>query len=130
MSESRILHKIKIHYHGLSPLLMQNSYFKLILAIKMLSVDRFSKFLQVLLRQVELIRKLFPALEQSSSLQKFTIRCQFLQIKSICTIMTPHFLTGKSWQTVHIQIGQMHFLIILLHIFEEIPYSRDTLFKF
>ena len=45
---------MKIYDHGLPPLLMQNPYSKFILAIKTLSVDRFSKFLQVLLQQIEI----------------------------------------------------------------------------
>ena len=47
-----ILHKMKICDHGLSLLLMQNSYSKLILAVKMLSADRFTRFLQVLFPQI------------------------------------------------------------------------------
>ena len=38
-----MLHKIKIYDHGLSPLLMQNPYSKIILVLKTLSIDRFSK---------------------------------------------------------------------------------------
>ena len=51
-----MLQKMKIYEHGLPPLLMQNPCSKFILAIKMLSVDRFSKLLQVLLRQIENIK--------------------------------------------------------------------------
>ena len=46
--------KMKIYDHGLLPLLMQNPYSKFILVIKMLPVDRFSKTLQPLLRQIEI----------------------------------------------------------------------------
>ena len=35
--------KMKIYGHGLPPLLIQNPYSKFILAIKTLSVDRFSE---------------------------------------------------------------------------------------
>ena len=38
------MHKTKIYYHGLSPLLMQNPYSKFILDIKTLVFDRFSNF--------------------------------------------------------------------------------------
>ena len=44
----------KKYCHGLCPLLMQNPYSKFILAIATLSVVRFSKFLQVLLRQIKI----------------------------------------------------------------------------
>ena len=40
MFKSRILHKKKIYDHELSPLLMQNSYSKLVLALKMLSISK------------------------------------------------------------------------------------------
>ena len=53
MIKSNLAHKMKICI-GLSPLLMQNSYLKLILAITTLSVDSFSKFLLVLLGQIEI----------------------------------------------------------------------------
>ena len=43
----------EIYDHGLPPLPMQNPYSKFILAIKTLSVGRFSNFWQVLLRQIE-----------------------------------------------------------------------------
>ena len=55
----------KIYDNVLSPLPMQNPYSKFILAIKTLILDRFSKNLQVLLRQIEiqmLSRKYFPCL--------------------------------------------------------------------
>ena len=39
----KMMQKMKIHDHGLPPLLMQNPYLKFILAIKKLSVDRLSK---------------------------------------------------------------------------------------
>ena len=52
--KSRMLHNMKIYDHVLSPLLMQNPYSKFILAINTLTVDRFSKCLQVLLRQIEI----------------------------------------------------------------------------
>ena len=41
---SKILHEMKIHDYGISPLLMQNSYSKLIFDLKMLSVDEFNFF--------------------------------------------------------------------------------------
>ena len=44
-----------LHDHRLSPLPMQNSYAKFILAIKTLLVHRFSKFLQVLLGQTKIM---------------------------------------------------------------------------
>ena len=40
--------------HGLSPLLMHNPNSKFIMAIKILSFDRFSNFLQIQLRQIEI----------------------------------------------------------------------------
>ena len=65
------MHKTSIYDHGLTPL--QNSIF--ILATKTLLFDRFSKFLQVLLRQTEvqteaqiLNRKYFHAFQQSNIL--------------------------------------------------------------
>ena len=56
MFKSTIMHKMKIHNtcNGLFPLLMQEFYSKLILVIKAQSDDRFSKFLQVLLQQIEI----------------------------------------------------------------------------
>ena len=42
MFKSKIKHEMKIHDHGLSPLLMENSFFKTHAAIKMFSVDNFS----------------------------------------------------------------------------------------
>ena len=57
--------KRKFIFYGLSPLLMQNPYSKYILVIKTLIFDRFTKFLQVLLRQIEikmLNRKHIPSL--------------------------------------------------------------------
>ena len=44
MFKQILLHKMKIHDHGLSPLLMQTSYSKLNMAIKTLSADRISIF--------------------------------------------------------------------------------------
>ena len=62
---------------------MQNPYSKLILAIKTLIFDKFSKTLQALLRQIEiqmLNRKYFPCLPAvKNSRQKFIISGQFLQ---------------------------------------------------
>ena len=68
--------KTKIYNHDLPPLLMQNSYSKFIFAIKTLIFDRFSKFLQALLRQIEtqMLNKIFscpPAIENSR--QKFIL---------------------------------------------------------
>ena len=67
------MHKTKNYYHGLSPLLMQNPYSKFILDIKTLVFDRFSKNLQVFLRQIEiqlLNIKHFPASQQPKILAK------------------------------------------------------------
>ena len=79
---------MKIYDHGLYPLLLQNPYSKYILAIKKLSVDRFSKSLQVLLRQIEiymLTRKYLTCPPSAkNSLRKFSIRSQILHIK-LCT---------------------------------------------
>ena len=64
---------MKIYDHGLPPLLMQNPYSKFLLAIKTLSVDRFLKFLQVLMRQIEIwmqTRNTFDALQQKKILLK------------------------------------------------------------
>ena len=89
MFKSKILHKIKIYDHELSPLLMQNPYSKFILAIKTLIFDRFKKKMQVVLRQIEIQiknRKDFPCLPAiKNSRQKFIIRMSMftLQIPSI-----------------------------------------------
>ena len=45
---------MKINGNILSPLLLQNSYSKLIMAIKTLSVDKFSNFVQILLTHLNL----------------------------------------------------------------------------
>ena len=50
---SKISKNTQFHDHGLSPLPMQIPYSKFILAIKTLSVNRLSKFLQVLLGQTK-----------------------------------------------------------------------------
>ena len=67
---------------------------KFILVIKMLSIDRFSKFLQVLLRQIEiqmLTRKYFSCPPTAkNSLRKFSIRLQILHIR--CLIMRLKFV--------------------------------------
>ena len=62
MFKYRMLHKMKIYDHKLPPLLMHNPYSKFILVIETLSVDRFSKFLQVLLQQIEISnsKKILP----------------------------------------------------------------------
>ena len=92
---------MKIYYHGLSPLLMQNPYSKFIFDIKTLVFDRFSKFLQVLFQQIEiklLNRKHFPCLStDKNSRQKFIIRSQFLHFK-------PQL--GMSWIPYTFQLGQ------------------------
>ena len=51
IDQVKFFEKYHFHDHGLSPLPMQNPYSKFILAIKTLSADRFSNFLQVLLGQ-------------------------------------------------------------------------------
>ena len=52
--KSRVLHKMKIYEYGFSTLLKCKTLFNIHFGKKMLSVDRFSKFLQVLLRQMEI----------------------------------------------------------------------------
>ena len=54
MFKSRIVYKMKIYVHGLSPLLMPNPCSKFVLALKILSVDQFSNILLLLLRQIEI----------------------------------------------------------------------------
>ena len=44
--------ELKVYDHGLSPLSMQNPFSKLILGIKSLFVNRFSKCLLYILRQI------------------------------------------------------------------------------
>ena len=50
--KSEMLLKLNVYDHGLFPLPMRNPYSKLILGIKSLFVDRFSKFLLHILRQI------------------------------------------------------------------------------
>ena len=83
MFKSKLLQRTKIYNHGLPPMLMQNPYSKFILAIKTLIFDRFSKFLQALLRQIEtqmLNKNIFPARQQ---LKKIIIWGQFLHFSII-----------------------------------------------
>ena len=47
-----MLPELKVYDHGLSPLPMKSPYSKLILDIKSLFVNRFSKFLLHILRQI------------------------------------------------------------------------------
>ena len=48
-----MLPELKVYHHGLAPLAMQNSYSELILGIKSLLVNQFSKFLLHILRQIQ-----------------------------------------------------------------------------
>ena len=80
MFKQILLHKMKIHDHGLSPLLMQNSYSKLNMAIKTLSADRISKNFAgpiiLLLGQIKI--KIFsPHPTDKNCLQKFRITVKF-----------------------------------------------------
>ena len=50
---STMLPELKVYDHGLSLLPMQNPYSKLILGIKSLFVNRFSKLLLHILRQIQ-----------------------------------------------------------------------------
>ena len=75
--KSKLLHKTKIYDHGLSPLLMQNPYSKFILFIKTSFFDRFSKLLQVLLRQIK-IQILVRIFFLTSSSQRFSPKIHYL----------------------------------------------------
>ena len=81
MFKSRILHKMKIYNHRLSPMRMQNSYSEFIFAIKTLSVDKFSFFFRSYYDKLKsrCFQKCFyfpPSVK--NYLEKFSIRRQIL----------------------------------------------------
>ena len=108
---------MKIYYHGLSPLPMQN--IEIHFTIKTLSADGFPKLLQVLLRQIVikmLTRKYFLALQRSKILSENSVSdVRFYTLVFKFRIAKPevtHYLDGTD-QVMQVRLMTVNLLLTI-----------------